>query len=118
MGVVYLAWDERLGRKVALKLVPESMVANETELARLKREARTASALNSTNPELSLRDISMSGLFHSMSSLLFEKSQLTTVFLLWHLFLYDRNQSIFLLNNSAEMLLPWELLSVKPPQLT
>jgi eukaryotic-like serine/threonine-protein kinase len=40
MGVVYVAWDERLGRKVALKLLPQSMVANEAELARLKREAR------------------------------------------------------------------------------
>jgi eukaryotic-like serine/threonine-protein kinase len=49
MGIVYLAWDERLGRKVALKLLPPSMVANEAELGRLKREARTASALNHPN---------------------------------------------------------------------
>jgi Serine/threonine protein kinase len=49
MGVVYLAWDERLGRKVALKLLPQSMVANEADLGRLKSEARTASALNHPN---------------------------------------------------------------------
>jgi serine/threonine protein kinase/tetratricopeptide (TPR) repeat protein len=49
MGVVYLAWDERLGRKVALKLLPQSMVANGAQLGRLKREARTASTLNHPN---------------------------------------------------------------------
>jgi serine/threonine protein kinase/Tfp pilus assembly protein PilF len=49
MGIVYLACDERLGRKVALKLLPQSMVANEADLQQLEREARTASALNHPN---------------------------------------------------------------------
>ena len=49
MGVVYLACDERLGRKVGLKLLPPSLLAKEARWERLKREARTASALNHPN---------------------------------------------------------------------
>ena len=49
MGEVYLARDERLERKVALKLLPQTLVADEAHLERLKHEARTASALNQPN---------------------------------------------------------------------
>src|SRR5262249_681846 len=49
MGEVYLARDERLGRKAELKLLPDSLTTDETQLSRFKNEARTASALNHPN---------------------------------------------------------------------
>jgi serine/threonine protein kinase/Tol biopolymer transport system component len=49
MGEVYLATDERLGRPVALKLLPIDYTINEDRLRRFKQEAHAASALNHPN---------------------------------------------------------------------
>src|SRR5262249_6982422 len=38
MGEVYLARDERLGRKAALKLLPHRLTTDETQLSRFKNE--------------------------------------------------------------------------------
>jgi serine/threonine-protein kinase len=50
MGEVYLARDGRLGRAVAIKVLPSSFAADRERLARFEREARVLAALN--NPHV------------------------------------------------------------------
>src|SRR4029453_4799265 len=79
MGEVYLARDDLLGRKVALKFLPESLTANEAQLSRLEHEARTASALNHPNI-LTVHEIGVDGSRHFIATEFIEGETLRAVF--------------------------------------
>ncbi|QDV42575.1 Serine/threonine-protein kinase PrkC [Stieleria neptunia] len=49
MGVVYEAEQESLGRHVALKILPQRLMADSKQRRRFKREARAAARLHHTN---------------------------------------------------------------------
>ena len=49
LGEVYRARDTRLGREVAIKVLPESLAANPAPLSRFEREAKAVAALSHPN---------------------------------------------------------------------
>ena len=49
MGEVYRARDPRLGRDVAVKVLPPAFSTDAARLARFEQEARAAAALNHPN---------------------------------------------------------------------
>ena len=49
MGEVYLATDSKLDRKVAIKVLPETMTRDKERVARFEREAKLLASLNHPN---------------------------------------------------------------------
>jgi serine/threonine protein kinase/Tol biopolymer transport system component len=49
MGQIYLAQDEQLGRKIALKMIARAFATDPRRVLRFEQEARAASALNHPN---------------------------------------------------------------------
>ena len=49
MGIVYEAEQVSLGRRVALKVLPQHLVASEKQAKRFERQAKAAARLHHTN---------------------------------------------------------------------
>jgi len=80
MGEVYKARDERLGRFVAVKVLPEELAANPRRLRRFELEARAASALNHPNI-VAIHDIGVDGSISYLAMELVEGRNLRDVLL-------------------------------------
>jgi serine/threonine protein kinase len=67
MGEVYLAEDSKLGRKVALKLLPADLTVDADRLRRFEQEARAASSLNHPNI-ITIFEIGQEGASHYIAT--------------------------------------------------
>ncbi|HYL98703.1 MAG TPA: protein kinase [Blastocatellia bacterium] len=67
MAEVYLAEDTRLSRKVALKILPTALTADQSRLSRFKQEARAVSSLNHPNI-VTIYDIGEEGGVHFIAT--------------------------------------------------
>jgi serine/threonine protein kinase/Tol biopolymer transport system component len=60
MGEVYRAFDPKIGREVAIKVLPADLAANKERVARFEQEAQAAGALNHPNI-LAIYDVDTQG---------------------------------------------------------
>jgi len=75
MGAVYRAEDTRLGREVAIKVLPEAFTSSEDRLARFEREAQVVASLNHPNI-CALYDVGRDGETHYLVMELIEGESL------------------------------------------
>jgi serine/threonine protein kinase/tetratricopeptide (TPR) repeat protein len=78
MGEVYLAQDTRLGRTVALKILPANVAADRQRMQRFIQEAKAASGLNHPNI-LTVYEIGQAGPTHFIASELIDGETLRQI---------------------------------------
>jgi serine/threonine protein kinase len=71
MGEVYLAQDEQLRRKVALKVLPAAFTQDAERVRRFEQEARAASSLNHPNI-ITIYEIGQAGRMHFILRVFFQ----------------------------------------------
>src|SRR5271168_2227717 len=79
MGEVYRARDARLGRTVAIKILPSAFSADSDRLQRFEREARSASALSHPNI-VTIYELGQDGSTHYIAMELIEGKTLGELF--------------------------------------